>query len=232
METRDRPPVDEPRARDDVVTVCRLMHERGLIAASDGNVSVRLGRDRVLVTPSGVHKGLITSADLVVIDMQGRTLEGRGRPTSETPLHLAVYEVRPDVGAVVHAHPPIATAFSIAGVPLDACVIPEVVVTLGAIPTTEYATPSTPEGAAVIRRYIPKCDALILARHGTVTVGKDVLAAYYKLEKVEHAAQVVLAARQLGRVQTLSPKEVERLKGLREQFGLSGPVYPCRSDGA
>jgi L-fuculose-phosphate aldolase len=142
-----------------------------------------------------------------------------------------VYEVRADVRAVIHAHPPIATAFSIAGVPLDQCVIPEVVFTLGSIPTTEYATPSSPEGAAVVRRYIAKCDALILERHGTVTVGEDVLHAYYKLEKLEHAAQVTLIARQLGHVQTLPPDEVERLMKLREQFGLAGRVYPCRTDG-
>jgi L-fuculose-phosphate aldolase len=206
----------EHKTRQDVVRVCHLMHEKDLIAATDGNVSVRLGPDRVLATPS---------------DMQGRKLAGRGKPTSEMALHLAVYEVRPGVRAVIHAHPPIATAFSIAGVPLVQCVIPEVVFTLGSIPTTEYASPSSPEGAEVIRRYITKCDALILQRHGAVTVGEDVLHAYYKLEKLEHAAQVTLIARQLGQVQTLPPEEVEKLMKLREQFGLSGPVYPCRVDG-
>jgi L-fuculose-phosphate aldolase len=224
-------PADEHRARQDVITVCRLMHEKNLIVATDGNVSVRLGPDRVLVTPSGAHKGLIKSEHLIVTDMQGRTLAGRGTPTSEMALHLAVYEVRPDVQAVIHAHPPVATAFSIAGVALDQCVIPEVVLTLGAIPTTEYATPSTPEGAAVIRRHITKCDALILARHGTVTVGENVLRAYYKLEKVEHSATVTLVARQLGQVQTLSPEEVQKLLEVRKQFGLSGQIYPCRTDG-
>ena len=219
------------RIRQDVVRVCHLMHEKDLIAATDGNVSVRLGPDRVLATPSGVHKGLISSEHLIITDMQGRKVAGRGKPTSEMALHLAVYEVRPDVRAVIHAHPPIATGFSIAGVPLDQCVIPEVVFTLGSIPTTEYAMPASPEGAAVIRRYITKCDALILERHGTVTVGEDVLHAYYKLEKLEHAAQVTLIARQLGQVQTLPPEEVEKLMKLREQFGLSGPVYPCRVDG-
>jgi L-fuculose-phosphate aldolase len=147
------------------------------------------------------------------------------------PLHLAVYETRPDVRAVIHAHPPIATAFSIAGVPLDECVIPEVVVSLGAIPTTEYASPSSPEGAEVIRRHIGECDALILARHGAVTVAEDVMRAYYKIEKLEYTAQVVLAARQLGRVQTLSPDEVKKLMALRERFGLTGKVAPCRQAG-
>jgi len=222
---------EESRARQDVLTVCRLMHEKNFIAATDGNVSVRLDDDRVLATPAGVHKGLMKAEDLIVTDRQGRTLEGRGSPTSEMPLHLAVYEVRPDVRAVIHAHPPVATAFSIAGVPLDQCVIPEVVFIFGSIPTTEYATPSTPEGAAVIRRYIPKCDALILARHGTVTVGEDVMQAYCKLETLEHAARITLAARQLGRVQTLPPEEVEKLVQARKRSGLPGRVYPCRADG-
>jgi len=224
-------PADDHRARQDVVTVCHLMHQKNLIAATDGNVSVRLGPDRILSTPSGLHKGLIKPEHLIVTDMQGRTLAGRGQPTSEMPLHLAVYEVRADVRAVIHAHPPIATAFSIAGVPLDQCIIPEVVFTLGSIPTTEYATPSTPEGADVIRRYIGTCDALILSHHGAVTVAEDVLHAYYKLEKLEHAAQVTLAARQLGPVRTLSADEVQKLMALREQFGLKGQVYPCRTDG-
>jgi L-fuculose-phosphate aldolase len=229
MGTRKSAAADEDRARQDVVTVCRLMHEKGLISATDGNVSVRLGPDRLLTTPSGLHKGLIEAAQLIVTDMRGRVLAGGGSATSEMPLHLAVYETRPDVRAVIHAHPPIATAFSIAGVPLDECVIPEVVLTFGAIPTTEYASPSSPEGAGVVRRYVGKCDALILARHGAVTVGEDVMRAYYKLEKLEYAAQVVLAARQLGRVQTLPPDEVEKLMALRERFGLTGKVYPCRA---
>ena len=117
----------------------------------------------------------------------------------------------------------------IAGVPLDECVIPEVVVSLGAIPTTEYASPSSPEGAEVVRRTIHECDALILARHGAVTVGEDVMRAYYKLEKLEYAAQVVLAARQLGKVQTLPPDEVKKLMELRKRFGLTGKVSPCRT---
>ncbi len=231
MGTWESSAADEHRTRQDVVAVCRLMHEKNLIVATDGNVTARLGPDRVLATPSGMHKGLIKSEHLIVTDMQGRTLAGRGSPTSEMALHLAVYEARPDVRAVIHAHPPTATAFSIAGVPLDQCVIPEVVFTLGSIPTTEYATPTSAEGAAVVRRYIAKCDALILARHGTVTVGEDVLRAYYKLEKVEHSAQVTLTARQLGQVQVLPPEEVERLMGVREQFGLTGRVYPCQADG-
>jgi L-fuculose-phosphate aldolase len=222
---------DEQRVRQDVVAVCHLMHEKNLIVATDGNVTVRLGPDRVLATPSGMHKGLIKSEHLIITDMRGQKVAGRGSPTSEMALHLAVYELRPDVRSVIHAHPPLATAFSIAGVSLDQCVIPEVVFTLGSIPTTEYAMPASPEGAEVIRRYITKCDALILARHGTVTVGENVMRAYYKLEKVEHAAQVTLTARLLGQVQTLPPEEVQKLMGVREQLGLSGLVYPCRTDG-
>ena len=231
MGTWESSAASDHRARQQVVAVCRLMHQKNLIAATDGNVSVRLGPGRVLATPSGIHKGLIKPENLIVTDMQGRVLAGRGTPTSEMALHLAVYEVRPDVNAVIHAHPPVATAFSIAGIALDQCVIPEVVFTLGSIPTTEYATPTTPETADAVRRMVRKCDALLLDRHGTVTVGDDVMRAYYKLEKVEHAAHVTLTARQLGQVRTLPPEEVEKLMGIRERFGLSGQVYPCRTDG-
>ncbi|HRX85852.1 MAG TPA: class II aldolase/adducin family protein, partial [Phycisphaerae bacterium] len=161
-------------------------------------------------------------ADMVVIDPRGRLLAGTRKPSSEYRLHLAVYEERPDVAAIVHAHPPIANGFTFAGQAIEACVVPEVVATLGSIPTTEYATPSTQEGADVIRRYIREHDAVMLQRHGSVTVGPTLLDAYHKLEKLEHTAQVLLVARQLGHVQPLAPDEVARLAGLRETLGI-GP---------
>ena len=213
----------EAGLREEVVRVCRMMWEKGFVAASDGNVSVRLGKQHLLTTPSGVSKGFLSAADVVLIDMDGNPVgfTGHGhkspKPSSEILLHLEVYRQRPDVQAVVHAHPPLAIAFTIAGIPLTQCVLPEVIVNLGSVPTTAYATPSSPEGPAVIRELIRNHDALIVDRHGSVTVGKTLFDAYMKLEKVEHLAHVTLAARQLGRVSELPPEEVRKLIAARRK---------------
>lgn len=221
----------EREIRNDVVTVCHMMWQKDYVAATDGNVSVRLGRDRVLCTPSGVSKGLVGPRDLVVTDMNGKKLLGHLSVTSEIRLHIEVYRKRDDVHSVVHAHPPIATAFSIAGMSLAQCVIPEVVLTMGSIPTSEYATPCSDEGPEVISDLITRCDALLLDRHGSLTVGKDVFSAYLKLEKVEHCAHVTMAARQLGNIKTLSPEQVNRLIAMRGELGLSERVLECNKCG-
>jgi L-fuculose-phosphate aldolase len=213
--------VSEFEMRQEMVRVARLMWERGYVAATDGNLSARLGSDRLLVTASGQSKGFLSADDLVMINLDGELVpshRGRGmRPSSEIMMHLEVYNQRPDVNAVVHAHPPIATAFSIAGVSLARCVIPEVIVTLGSIPTAEYATPGTGEVASSIRRAVCDYDAIILAHHGSLTVGRTLWEAYLRLEKVEHTAQITLAAQQLGQVQTLSSEAVAKLTQLRRE---------------
>jgi len=219
---RDRQTELEQRA--EIVRICRLLWERGYVVATDGNVSVRLGENRLLTTPSGESKGFLTPEQLVITDMTGRVIlsheAGRRelKPSSEILLHLEVYRQRPDVRAVVHAHPPITVACTVAGFSLARCVLPEVFVTLGRIPTSSYATPASPEGPEVIRDLIRDHDAIVLDRHGTLTVGATVWEAYLKLEKVEHAAQVTLAANQLGRVRTLTPEQLARLKEHREAF--------------
>jgi L-fuculose-phosphate aldolase len=198
------------------------MWERGYVAATDGNLSARLGSDRLLVTASGLSKGFLTADDLVVIQLNGEPVpsyRGRAlRASSEISMHLEVYRQRSDVNAVVHAHPPLATAFSIAGVSLARCVIPEVVVTLGSIPTAEYATPGTTEVPAAIRQAIRDYEAIILAHHGSLTVGRSLWEAYLRLEKVEHTAEITLAAQQLGQVNTLSLEAVEKLAEKRRQL--------------
>ncbi len=212
----------EHELRRDIVLICRRLSERGYIAASDGNVSVRLRRpggpggpgEKILITPSGLHKGFIREDDIVLCDLAGRVVRGRRKPSSEMLMHLKAYELRDDIGAVVHAHPPLATAFTIAKVSLAKCVLPEVVITMGSIPTTAYATPSTPEGPEVIKELIADHDALVLDRHGTLTVGRDLFEAYGKLEKIEHTAQVTLAARMLGNLTVLSESQLERLEPL------------------
>ncbi len=219
--------VTEHELRREMVRIGRLMWERGYVAATDGNLSARLGSNRLLVTPSGLSKGFLSADDLVVVRLDGEPLagyRGRGRrPSSEIAMHLAVYEQRPEVGAVIHAHPPLAVAFSIAGVSLARCVLPEVVVTLGAIPTTGYATPGTKEVPESIKQAIAGYDAIILAHHGSLTVGDTLWEAYLRLEKVEHTAQITLAAQQLGRVHTLPPEAVDKLivkrNALLQQMG-------------
>ncbi len=214
--------VTEHELRREMVRVGRLMWERGYVAATDGNLSARLGSDRLLVTPSGLSKGFLTADALLVLRLDGELVSpyrGRDqRPSSEILMHLEVYRQRPDVNAVVHAHPPLAIAFSIAGVSLARCVLPEVIVTLGGIPTTEYGTPGTAEVPETIRQTIRDYDAVILAHHGSLTVGTTLWEAYLRLEKVEHTAQITLAAQQLGRVGTLSPEAVETLTEMRREL--------------
>jgi L-fuculose-phosphate aldolase len=214
--------LSEHELRREMLRVGRLMWERGYVAATDGNLSVRMGANRLLVTGSGVSKGFLSDEDLVIIGLDGEPVSayrGRGsHPSTEIAMHLEVYCQRPDVNAVVHAHPPLATAFSIAGVSLARCVIPEVIVTLGGIPTAEYATPGTTEVPVSIREAIREYDAMILAHHGSLTVGDTLWEAYLRLEKVEHTAEITLAAQQLGQVHTLSPQAVEKLTEKRREL--------------
>ncbi len=197
----------------EVVRVCRRMYQKGLIASSEGNVSVALDEERLLTTPSGLPKGFLRPEQLVVVDREGHRLRGYLAPSSELRLHLLAYRERQDIGAVIHAHPTMAIACSLAGVSLAEGVIPEVVTTLGAIPTVSYATPGTAEAAEAIRGPIRHFDALILAHHGSVTVGKSLEEAYLKLEMLEHTAHILFMARLLGPVSPLPGQEVVRLLG-------------------
>jgi len=214
----------EEELRDEIAGVCRRICEKGFVAATDGNVSARLDGERLLVTPSRMSKGDVTPDSLVVCDMDGTKLSGERRPTSEVLLHLAVYEEREDVGAVIHSHAPFATALTVAGVSLADPVLPEVAVSFGKIPTTRYATPSSSEGPEVIRELIRDYDAMLLDRHGTLTAGGDPWDAYFKLEKVEHAAQVVFLAHQLGNVRKLTPDEIGRLVAALERHDIIAKI--------
>ncbi len=207
----------EAPLKQEIVRVCRMLHRKNYLAATDGNVSVRLG-DRVLVTPSGVHKGLMEANQVITVDLTGRVLRGEGRPTSEIRMHLLAYELRPDVGAVVHAHLPYATACTLAGIDLLEPILPEVVITLGGIPTAPYATPGSAAVPEAIREFLRDYDAILLSRHGAMTVGRDVTDAYNKMEKLEHTARVVLAARLQGPVSPLPAAEVEKLRRIGEKY--------------
>lgn len=216
---------DTPALREQICEIGRRMYARNFVAASDGNISVRLENGHFLCTPSGVSKGFMQPDDLIVADARGAYVSGPGKVTSEFPTHLACYEERADVQAVVHAHPPHAIAFTLAGRSLAEPVLPEVVAAFGGIPTTAYATPGTPEGNEVIRPLIGQSDAVMLDRHGSVTVGASPDEAYFKLEKLEHAAQTLFAAHLLGDMKTLSPDEIERTLAARRAYGATGPVY-------
>ena len=211
----------ETELKQEIVCICRMLHRKNYLAATDGNVSVRLG-DRLLTTPSGVHKGLMEAEQVITVDLKGRVLAGEGRPTSEIRMHLLAYELRPEVGAVVHAHLPYATACTLAGIDLLEPILPEVVITLGGIPTAPYATPGTEEVPEAIRDFIREYDAILLSRHGAMTVGRDVRDAYNKMEKLEHTARVVLAARLQGPLPPLPPAEVEKLRRLGEKYKGGG----------
>lgn len=211
----------ESLIKRDIVRICGMLHRKNYLAATDGNVSVRLG-DRVLVTPSGVHKGYMEADQMIIVDLRGQVLEGEGRPTSEIRMHLLAYELRPDVGAVVHAHLPYATACTLAGIDLSEPVLPEVVITLGGIPTAPYATPGSAEVPEAVREFLREYDAILLSRHGAMTVGRDVMDAYNKMEKLEHTARVVLAARLQGPLPPLPAAEVEKLRRLGKEYKGGG----------
>lgn len=219
----------EYQLRQEIVRVGRLMYEKGFISASDGNISARLQPDRYLITPSGLHKGFLEPDQLLIVDDQGRPIRLRTaassqlKPTSELPLHLEAYRLRQDIGAVVHAHPPTAIALSIAGIPMAECLLPEVIVTLGLIPTTSYATPSSEESVRAVREFLVNHDAIVLQRHGTVTVGSDPMQGFMRLETVEQNARIAYKLAQLGISNPLPAEEVRKLLRQRETMGLSHP---------
>ncbi len=210
--------------KQDIVEVGKRMYARGYIASNDGNISARLDDNKFLVTPTGVSKGFMKPEDLIVVNMEGKVLSGTNRPSSEVFMHLQVYKDRPDVNSVCHAHPPYATGFAVAGIPLDKCVLPEVIITLGSIPLIEYGTPGTEELYRPVTKLLKDYDAFLLANHGALTVGTDVINAYHKMETLEHFAQIAFVANQLGYLNTLNKEQVQKLKDQREKFGIRTSV--------
>ncbi|MEQ1898483.1 MAG: class II aldolase/adducin family protein [Vicinamibacterales bacterium] len=217
----------EEQIRADIVEIGRRLFSRGFVASNDGNISVRVDDTRLITTPKSVSKGFMTPDMMVVVDYNGKKLAGDREASSELPMHLEIYRSRPDVNAVVHAHPPTATGFAVAGIPLTRAVLAEVVTTLGSIPIAEYGTPSTQELPDAVRKYIKAHDGLLLANHGAVTCGDSAMAAYYKMETIEHFAKISLVARLLGRENVLSRDEVDRLQGLRGMYGIAAPAPLC-----
>src|ERR687891_387257 len=217
----------ESQLRADIVEVGRRLYARGYTASNDGNISVRLDGDRLLMTPKSVCKGFMAPQMMCITDLDGKKLAGERDPSSEIQMHLEAYRRRSDVQAVVHAHPPIATGFAVAGIPLDRAVLAEVVTTLGSVPIAEYATPSTKELPEAVRKYVKAHDGMLLANHGALTLGTDLFSAYYKMETIEHFAKISLVARLLGGERVLSREEVVRLQNLRGRYGIAAPAPIC-----
>ncbi|HEV3316994.1 MAG TPA: class II aldolase/adducin family protein [Candidatus Angelobacter sp.] len=204
--------------RQEICRIGAMLHQRGYVAACDGNISVRLGQNLVLCTPTSISKGMMTPEDLVLVDMRGQQQNGKRHPSTELGMHLLFYSLRPHVRAVVHAHPPTATGFAAAGISLEEPLVAEVVVSCGAIPLARYGTPGTPDLADALKPLIPRHDALLMANHGVVTCGHDLLNAYMKMETVEHYAQIALVARQLGPAHPLPAEEIRKLMEARENY--------------
>ena len=197
---------------------CHLIYEKQFVAAQDGNISVRLHDGNIMCTPTRCNKGFVKADDMIVIDMKGNKLRGERKPSSEIAMHLLIYEMRPDIKAVVHAHPACATAYAAAGIPLNKALISEVVLALGCVPLTEYGTPGTPELTDALKPYIPNFDALLLANHGVVTYGTDLEDAFNRMDTVEHFAKISVYTRILGQERLLTSEDVEKLWVQRQKY--------------
>ena len=209
---------NEQKHREDIVRFGKLLHQTGLVAATDGNLSVRLEDGNILCTPTLMSKGLMEVDDLVIVDPHGQKLNGARNVSSEIAMHLLIYRQRRDVGAVVHAHPPTATGFAAAGMALDRALCAELIVTLGSVPLANYETPGTPELAEALAPLVVDHDAILMANHGVVTCGVDLLNAYMNMETVEHFAKIALVSHLLGKQQTLSEQHVDKLREIRTKY--------------
>jgi L-fuculose-phosphate aldolase len=206
--------------REEIIRIGRLMFEKGWVASNDGNISTRMDDDRILATPTGMSKGMMHPDDLIILDRRGRKISGHRERTSEINMHLTIYDLRPEIRAVVHAHPPVATGFATAGRPLNLALLPEVIINFGCVPIAEYGLPGTTELTEPMRPLIPRHNALLMANHGVVAYGEDVFQAYFLMETVEHSARIQFVAEMLGGPNVLSRKEVDKLLDSRSRYGV------------
>ena len=213
--------LSDKKAKKAIIDIGQRMYVRNFVAANDGNISIKVGDNEVWATPTGVSKGFMKKSMLVKVDLDGNVLEGKGKPSSELKMHLRAYKENEDIKAVVHAHPPICTAFSIARIPMDIPILAEAVITLGEVPITEYAELGSEAVPESIAPFCHTHNGVILGNHGAVTWGKDPYDAYYRLESMEYYANILmLTDRVLGNQKTLSKEQVENLIAQREKFGI------------
>ena len=222
----------EKEIREQICEVGRRVWLKGWVASNDGNISVRMDDTFIITTPTGVSKGFMSPDMLVKIDMDGNVRAGYMKPSSESKIHIEAYKQRDDIRAVIHAHPPVCTGYAVANIPLDFQTLPEIIISLGSIPLAQYGTPSTTELSDSIIELVKCHDAILLANHGAMTVGKDVMSAYYKMESVEHFAKISLTAYQLGGMKPISKQNVEKLENIREQFGIKIGGTACMNCGS
>jgi L-fuculose-phosphate aldolase len=208
----------ERQARRQIASFGKMLHDRGYVAATDGNLSVRLDKQHILATPTAMSKGALRPSDLVIVDLEGRRVSGRHHVSSEIAMHLLIYQLRPDIGGIVHAHPPTATGFAAAGLALDQPLVCEVVIGLGSIPLARYGTPGTPELCETLRPLISQYDAILMSNHGVVAYGETLDRAYMKMETVEHFAQIALVTHLLGRQRPLEDEALEKLLVARSKY--------------
>ncbi len=211
----------EQELREELVRVCHLIYEQGWVAMNDGNVSIRLSDDRILCTPTALSKGSVKESDLIICDCSGKRVSGERECTSEIAMHITVYNIRPDIHSVVHAHPPTATGFAAAGRALDKALLPEVIIQLGAVPLAAYGLPGTPALSDGMLPFIPHYDAILLENHGCTTWGADVWQAYYRMEMVEHFARITFVAEMMGGAKPLPREEVSKLFESRKRYNVA-----------
>lgn len=214
--------MSEREIRADIIDVCHKIYNNGWVAANDGNVSVLIDDDLAICTPTGISKGVMTPDMLIKVDINGKMIEGEKdlKPSSEIKMHLDILKNKPGVNSVVHAHPPYGTAFAVAGVPLNDCILPEIVISLGHIPLTKYGTPSTFEIPDSVREHLKDNFVFLLENHGALSTGSDVFQAYYRMESMELFAKIAVIARTIGNVNTISEPNVKKLLKLRSDWGM------------
>ena len=214
----------EYEVKKQILDIGRRIYQNGFVAANDGNISVKISDNEFLCTPTGVSKGFMTLDMICKVDGEGKVLSANGpyRPSSEIKMHLRVYKLRPDVKSVVHAHPPYATSFAIAGIPLTEPIMPEAVLSLGTVPLAKYGTPSTMEIPDAVSEYLPYYDAVLLENHGALSYADSLMGAYHKMESLEFYARLLYQAKMLGGPKELTDEQVKRLYGMRRQYGLTG----------
>ena len=214
--------MNEEQLKEEICEIGKRIYMNGFVAANDGNITVKISDKEFLTTPTGISKGYLKPEMIVKVNSEGEVLEGKYKPSSEVKVHLKVYKVRTDVGSVIHAHPPIATAYAVAGLPLDKRILPETIYSLGYVPVIDYAIPGSQELADGLVEYLQKFDALLMANHGSVTVGTDLISAYYKLETLEFYAKITLITKLIGLQKELPQAEVEKLINNRKKSNVPG----------
>lgn len=226
---------NEYEIKKQICEIGKRIYDRNMVAANDGNISVKLNDNEFLCTPTGVSKGFMTPEFICKVDREGKVIQANKgfRPSSEIKMHMRVYQKRLDVGSVVHAHPTFATAFAIAGIPLTQPIMPEAVISLGCVPIAPYGTPTTMEIPDAVEPYLEHFDQVLLESHGALTWGQDLMTAYYKMESVEFYAELLYKSRQLGGPKELDEKNVQKLYEIRRQMGLPGrhPADFCLNRG-